>query len=90
MAAVNANGSARHTVRVGVFIPTMCQLLDAAAVDIIGSMSYEWSVPKLISLHWVVVILFGKLMCPQYVVECPIPFLSGLVEKGCRRYGMNI
>lgn len=42
MAAVNANGSARHTVRVGVFIPTMCQLLDAAAVDIIGSMSYEY------------------------------------------------
>ncbi|KAI0848896.1 class I glutamine amidotransferase-like protein [Daldinia vernicosa] len=42
MAAANANGSARHTVRVGVFIPTMCQLLDAASVDIIGSMSYEY------------------------------------------------
>ncbi|KAI0116829.1 class I glutamine amidotransferase-like protein [Daldinia grandis] len=43
MAAVNANGSARHTVRIGVFIPTMCQLLDAASVDIIGSMSFEWT-----------------------------------------------
>ncbi|XXG93959.1 hypothetical protein Hte_000209 [Hypoxylon texense] len=31
----------RRTVRVGVFIPTDCQLLDAASVDIMGSMSYE-------------------------------------------------
>ncbi|KAI8632171.1 class I glutamine amidotransferase-like protein [Xylariaceae sp. FL1651] len=32
----------RRAIRVGVFIPTECQLLDAAGVDIIGSMSYEY------------------------------------------------
>ncbi|KAI1157166.1 class I glutamine amidotransferase-like protein [Nemania diffusa] len=32
----------RRVLRVGVFIPTDCQLLDAAGVDILGSMSYEY------------------------------------------------
>lgn len=32
----------RKVLRVGVFIPTDCQLLDAAGVDIFGSMSYEY------------------------------------------------
>ncbi|KAI8961868.1 hypothetical protein F5Y11DRAFT_348078 [Daldinia sp. FL1419] len=41
MSANSANGKGRHTVRVGVFIPVECQLLDAAAVDIIGSMGYK-------------------------------------------------
>ncbi|KAI1653637.1 class I glutamine amidotransferase-like protein [Daldinia decipiens] len=45
MAAVNANGSARHTVRVGVFIPTMCQLLDAAAIDIIDMNGFRYLLP---------------------------------------------
>lgn len=34
----------RHVVKIGVFIPTDCQLLDAASVDIMGTMSHEWSV----------------------------------------------
>ncbi|KAI1473757.1 class I glutamine amidotransferase-like protein [Daldinia eschscholtzii] len=41
-AKVYADGTPRHTVRVAVFIPTECQLLDAASVDIIGSMGYEY------------------------------------------------
>ncbi|KAI0195959.1 class I glutamine amidotransferase-like protein [Astrocystis sublimbata] len=32
----------RQVIRIGVFIPAGCQLLDAAAVDIFGSMSYEY------------------------------------------------
>ncbi|KAI0482345.1 ThiJ/PfpI family protein [Xylariaceae sp. FL0804] len=32
----------RPTVRVGVFIPSECQLLDAACVDVLGSMSHEY------------------------------------------------
>ncbi|KAI0486055.1 class I glutamine amidotransferase-like protein [Xylaria cf. heliscus] len=32
----------RQVVRIGVFIPADCQLLDAAGVDIFGSMSYEY------------------------------------------------
>ncbi|KAI0409596.1 class I glutamine amidotransferase-like protein [Xylaria palmicola] len=32
----------RKVIRIGVFIPTECQLLDAAGVDIFGSMSYEY------------------------------------------------
>ncbi|KAH6853387.1 class I glutamine amidotransferase-like protein [Chaetomium sp. MPI-CAGE-AT-0009] len=32
----------RPTIRVGVFIPTDCQLLDMASVDILGSMSHEY------------------------------------------------
>ncbi|KAI1420618.1 class I glutamine amidotransferase-like protein [Xylaria sp. FL1777] len=32
----------RRVIRIGVFIPTDCQLLDAAGVDIFGSMSYEY------------------------------------------------
>ncbi|KAI0446798.1 class I glutamine amidotransferase-like protein [Xylaria telfairii] len=32
----------RRVVRIGVFIPVDCQLLDAAGVDIFGSMSYEY------------------------------------------------
>ncbi|KAI0385849.1 ThiJ/PfpI family protein [Hypomontagnella monticulosa] len=36
------NGTGRRTVRIGVFIPTECQLLDAASVDIMGSMSHEY------------------------------------------------
>ncbi|KAI1083295.1 ThiJ/PfpI family protein [Whalleya microplaca] len=35
----------RHTVRVGVFIPTQCQFLDAACIDIIGTMSHEYMAP---------------------------------------------
>lgn len=30
------------TVRIGVFIPTECQLLDQACVDVFGSMSHEY------------------------------------------------
>ncbi|OTA92058.1 hypothetical protein M434DRAFT_12679 [Hypoxylon sp. CO27-5] len=44
MAGETKSGNGRHTVRVGVFIPTDCQVLDAASVDIMGTMSYEWSV----------------------------------------------
>ncbi|KAI1127706.1 class I glutamine amidotransferase-like protein [Nemania abortiva] len=32
----------RRVIHIGVFIPTDCQLLDAAGVDIFGSMSYEY------------------------------------------------
>ncbi|KAH8675708.1 ThiJ/PfpI family protein [Xylariales sp. PMI_506] len=32
----------RKTVRIGVFIPTECQLLDQACVDVFASMSYEY------------------------------------------------
>lgn len=32
----------RKTVRIGVFIPTDCQLLDMACVDVFGTMSYEY------------------------------------------------
>lgn len=32
----------RKVVRLGVFIPTECQLLDASCVDILASMSYEY------------------------------------------------
>ncbi|KAI1329636.1 class I glutamine amidotransferase-like protein [Xylariaceae sp. FL0255] len=32
----------RHVIHIGVFIPNDCQLLDAAGVDIFGSMSYEY------------------------------------------------
>ncbi|KAI1640485.1 class I glutamine amidotransferase-like protein [Biscogniauxia mediterranea] len=44
MASANKTDSSngRHVVNVGVFIPTQCQLLDAACVDIIGSLSYEY------------------------------------------------
>lgn len=35
-------GVSRKTVRLGVFIPTECQLLDAACVDILASMSHEY------------------------------------------------
>ncbi|KAI1447697.1 hypothetical protein F5Y02DRAFT_415697 [Annulohypoxylon stygium] len=41
MASEAKNGGARHTVRIGVFIPSDCQVLDAASVDIMGSISYE-------------------------------------------------
>ncbi|KAI1804995.1 class I glutamine amidotransferase-like protein [Daldinia bambusicola] len=37
-----ADGTPRQVVRVAVFMPTECQLLDAASVDIIGSMGYEY------------------------------------------------
>ncbi|KAI1757298.1 hypothetical protein F4782DRAFT_223421 [Xylaria castorea] len=42
---INKTSSAtdgRQVIRIGVFIPTDCQLLDAAGVDIFGSMSYEY------------------------------------------------
>ncbi|KAI0890607.1 ThiJ/PfpI family protein [Annulohypoxylon maeteangense] len=42
MASEGKTGGARHVVRIGVFIPTDCQVLDAAAVDIMGSLSYEY------------------------------------------------
>ncbi len=32
----------RRTVRIGVFIPSECQLLDLACVDVFGSMSHEY------------------------------------------------
>lgn len=32
----------RPKVRIGVFIPTDCQLLDMACIDILGTMSYEY------------------------------------------------
>ncbi|KAI5861829.1 ThiJ/PfpI family protein [Durotheca rogersii] len=32
----------RPTVRVGVFIPRKCQMLDAATVDVLGTMDYEY------------------------------------------------
>lgn len=38
MAATNP----RKTIRIGVFVPTDCQLLDAACVDIFGTMSHEY------------------------------------------------
>lgn len=44
----------RRVIRIGVFIPVDCQVLDAAGVDIFGSMSYEYlsllegSVPKVV------------------------------------------
>ncbi|KAI1779512.1 ThiJ/PfpI family protein [Hypoxylon cercidicola] len=43
MADTKTSGTGdKHTVRVGVFIPADCQLLDAASVDIMGSMSHEY------------------------------------------------
>lgn len=33
---------ARKIVRIGVFIPTECQLLDAACIDVLATMSYEY------------------------------------------------
>ncbi|KAI5920055.1 class I glutamine amidotransferase-like protein [Camillea tinctor] len=38
----SSSSSSRHIVNVGVFIPTQCQLLDAASVDIMGSLSHEY------------------------------------------------
>ncbi|KAM7196153.1 hypothetical protein V8F20_007188 [Naviculisporaceae sp. PSN 640] len=35
----------RHKVRIGVFVPLGCQLLDMACVDILGTMSYEYMSP---------------------------------------------
>lgn len=35
-------GATRKAIHVGVFIPTECQLLDAACVDVLASMSYEY------------------------------------------------
>lgn len=32
----------RPTIRIGVFIPTECQLFDAASVDVFGSLSHEY------------------------------------------------
>ncbi|KAL2165492.1 hypothetical protein VTH06DRAFT_792 [Thermothelomyces fergusii] len=32
----------RETIRIGVFIPTECQLMDMACIDIFGSMSHEY------------------------------------------------
>ncbi|KAL2168107.1 hypothetical protein VTG60DRAFT_371 [Thermothelomyces hinnuleus] len=32
----------RETLRIGVFIPTECQLLDMACVDVFGTMSHEY------------------------------------------------
>lgn len=32
----------RPTIRVGVFIPKECQLLDMACVDVFGTMSHEY------------------------------------------------
>lgn len=37
-----AHNGEQRTVRVGVFIPSECQLLDAACVDIFGSLSREY------------------------------------------------
>ena len=32
----------RKTIRIGVFIPADCQLLDMACIDIFGTMSHEY------------------------------------------------
>ncbi|CAJ2500985.1 Uu.00g038380.m01.CDS01 [Anthostomella pinea] len=46
----NGSSSSRHVVNVGVLIPTECQVLDAACVDVIGSMSHEYfsRIPQLV------------------------------------------
>lgn len=36
--------SSRKTIRIGVFIPTECQLLDMACVDILATMSHEYMI----------------------------------------------
>ncbi|KAI1374127.1 class I glutamine amidotransferase-like protein [Hypoxylon crocopeplum] len=42
MASESKNStSGQHTVKIGVFIPGDCQVLDAASVDIMGTMSHE-------------------------------------------------
>ncbi|KAM7206966.1 hypothetical protein V8F33_000065 [Rhypophila sp. PSN 637] len=35
----------RHKIRIGVFVPFGCQLLDLACVDVFGTMSYEYQSP---------------------------------------------
>lgn len=37
-----ATAEPRKTIRIGVFVPTDCQLLDAACIDILATMSYEY------------------------------------------------
>ena len=39
---MTAATDARKTIRVGVFIPADCQMLDMACVDILGTMSHEY------------------------------------------------
>lgn len=38
-------GATRRFVRVGVFVPAGCQLLDASCVDVLASMSHEYLSP---------------------------------------------
>lgn len=38
----STTSSPRPTIRIGVFIPADCQLLDMACVDIFGTSSYEY------------------------------------------------
>lgn len=47
----------RRVIRIGVFIPTECQFLDAAGVDIFGSLSYEY------------LSVLDESMCPPPVVN---------------------
>ncbi|KAK4240846.1 hypothetical protein C8A03DRAFT_12843 [Achaetomium macrosporum] len=42
MTATTTTSSSRETVRIGVFIPFECQLLDMACIDIFGTMSHEY------------------------------------------------
>ena len=39
---MTATTDSRKTLRLGVFIPADCQLLDMACVDVLGSMSHEY------------------------------------------------
>ncbi|KAI0432127.1 class I glutamine amidotransferase-like protein [Xylaria sp. FL1042] len=47
----------RRVLHIGVFIPTECQLLDAAGVDIFGSLSYEY-------------LTVLEAMLPKVVIDC--------------------
>ncbi|KAM7223214.1 hypothetical protein V8F06_001427 [Rhypophila decipiens] len=40
-----ARTDSRHKIRIGVFVPFGCQLLDLACVDVFGTMSYEYQSP---------------------------------------------
>jgi putative intracellular protease/amidase len=55
----------RKTLRIGVFIPTECQLLDMACVDILGTMSHEY-------LTWVKEFAPGPIvdLAPSIRISC--------------------
>ncbi|KAI1101112.1 ThiJ/PfpI family protein [Jackrogersella minutella] len=71
----SGNKDNRPTVRIGVFIPADCQVLDAASVDIMGSLSHKYMtmvsriVPQavvdlapLVDVHWIGTVAGGKPM----------------------------